>query len=191
MKLAMLVATNKESGTNDLLEWTSVEAVHHIRTGSITAEQYASQLLRRHHETRSLNAFITLDENRVLESARSIDIARRDGKPLGPLAGLPLAIKDNLNAIGYPTTAGVSVLKDYFPKTNARVVDILLQHGAIVLGKASLDELGREFTNSNEVYGFAKNPYDTSRVPGGGAGGTAVALSARVTPAGLGSDTAG
>jgi mandelamide amidase len=176
---------------NEALEWTAAEAVSHIRRGSITAERYASQLLKRHRETMSLNAFISLDEERVLEAARAVDVARSGGKRLGPLAGLPLAIKDNIHVAGYPTTTGVSALKDYFPERNARVVDILLENGAVVLGKASLDELGREFTNSNEVYGFAHNPYDTTRVPGGGAGGTAVALAARVTPAGLGSDTAG
>ena len=176
---------------NELLEWTAPEVIHHLRSGSITAEHYASQLLKRYRETRSLNAFITLDENRVLEDARAVDVARRNGKRMGPLAGLPIAIKDNINVAGYPTTAGVSPLRDYHPPRNARVVDILLENGAIVLGKASLDELGREFTNSNQVYGFAHNPYDISRVPGGGAGGTAVAISARMTPAGLGSDTAG
>ena len=182
---------NRESSTNELLEWTATEAIYHIRNGSITAEHYASQLLNRYRETKSLNAFISLDENRVLESARSVDVARSKGKPLGPLAGLPIAIKDNINTVGFPATAGISVLKDYYPKRNARVVDILFENGAILLGKANLDELGREFTNSNEVYGFAKNPYDTTRVPGGGAGGTAVAISARITPAGLGTDTAG
>ncbi len=182
---------DNECASNELLEWTATEAVYHIRSGSITAERYASQLLKRHRETKALNAFISLDENRVLEGARSVNVARSKGKPLGPLAGLPIAIKDNINTVGYPTTTGISALKDYYPKRNARIVNILFENGAILLGKANLDELGREFTNSNEVYGFAKNPYDITRVSGGGAGGTAVAISARVTPAGLGSDTAG
>ncbi len=187
----MFAAHDHKYATDELLEWNSLEAVHQIRTGSITAEHYAAQLLKRHRETSALNAFITLYENRVLESARAVDVARSQNKSLGPLAGLPVAVKDNINVAGYPTTAGVSVLRDYYPTTSARVVENLIAKGAIVLGKANLDELGREFTNSNQVYGFAHNPYDTTRVPGGGAGGTAVAISARVTPAGLGSDTAG
>jgi Asp-tRNA(Asn)/Glu-tRNA(Gln) amidotransferase A subunit family amidase len=177
--------------STEVLEWSATEAVSHIHNGSISAERYASQLLQRCQEGTGLNAFISIDEDRVLESARAVDVARAKGRPLGPLAGLPIAIKDNINTAGYPTTAGVAALKNYYPPRNARIVDALLDHGAIALGKASMDELGREFTNSNEVYGFARNPYDPSRVPGGGAGGTAVAISARMTPAGLGSDTAG
>jgi hypothetical protein len=81
---------------SESLEWTAAEAVDHIRRGSITAERYASQLLKRHRETEALKAFITLDEDRVLEAARAVDGARANGRRLGPLAGLPLAIKDNM-----------------------------------------------------------------------------------------------
>jgi indoleacetamide hydrolase len=180
-----------EPAANEVLEWTACEAVNHIRRGSITAERYASQLLQRYRETRDLNAVTWIDEDRVLELARSVDAARSRRQTLGPLAGLPIVIKDNISTVGFPTTAGVSVLRDFYPQRNARVAEILFENGAILLGKANMDELGRGFTNSNAVYGFAKNPYDISRVPGGGAGGTATAISARITPAGLGSDTAG
>jgi len=182
---------NSEPNTNELLEWTATEAINQIRSGSITAEHYASRLLERFRETKELNAITWIDESRVLEDARFVDGARSKGQPLGPLAGLPIIIKDNINTVGFPTTAGTPALKGSYPKSNAPVVDILLNNGAILFGKTNMDELGRGFTTSNPTFGFAKNPYDMNRVPGGGAGGTGAAISARITPAGLGSDTAG
>src|SRR5262245_60115264 len=94
----------------EVLEWSVAEAVQHIRNGSITAERYASKLLERCRESRGLNAFITIDEDRVMEAARSVDASRSKGKKAGPLIGLPVAIKDNINVAGYPTTAGSAAL---------------------------------------------------------------------------------
>jgi Asp-tRNA(Asn)/Glu-tRNA(Gln) amidotransferase A subunit family amidase len=176
---------------NELLELTATEAINHIHSGSITAERYASELLGRYRESRGLNAVTWIDEGRVLESARAVDLARSKGRSLGPLAGLPLVLKDNINTVGFPTTAGTAMLKGNYPKTNAPVAETLFRNGAILLGKANMDELGRGFTSSNPTFGFSKNPYDLRRVPGGGAGGTGAAIAARITPAGLGSDTAG
>jgi mandelamide amidase len=181
----------RTSTENELLEWTSAEAIHHIHNGSITAEYYVGQLIKRYRETKTLNAITWIDEDRVLEHARAVDCARRKGQTLGPLAGLPLVAKDNINTVGFPTTAGTAALKGYYPQSDAPVADILFKSGAILLGKTNMDELSRGFTTSNPVFGFARNPYDMSRVPGGGSGGTGSAISARITPAGLGSDTAG
>ncbi|HEY1336953.1 MAG TPA: amidase family protein [Bryobacteraceae bacterium] len=176
---------------DEVLEWTAAEAVERIRSGSISAESYASRLLQQYRATKDLNAITWLDENRILEAARRVDMARSKGQTLGPLAGLPLVIKDNINTVGFPTTGGTPTLKGYLPQRDAVVADILFKAGAILLGKANMHELGRGVTNSNPAFGFAKNPYDPTRVPGGGAGGTAAAIAARITPAGLGSDTAG
>jgi len=175
----------------NLLELTATEAINHIRSGSITAENYVSQLLKRFRETKTLNAVTWIDEGRALEGARSIDVARFNGRTLGSLAGLPLVMKDNINTVGFPTTAGTAILKGYYPQSDAPVAEALFKKGAILIGKTNMDELGRGFTNSNPTFGFARNPYDMKRVPGGGAGGTGAAISARITPAGLGSDTAG
>ena len=182
---------HNQSASQELLEWTATEAIARIRSGSITAERYVSQLLQQYRESRALNAITWIDENRVLECARSVDGARSRGQTLGPLAGLPIVVKDNINTLGFPTTAGTAILKGAYPQSDAPVVDILLKNGAILFGKTNMDELGRGFTTSNPTFGFAKNPYDMNRVPGGGAGGTGAAISARITPAGLGSDTAG
>lgn len=175
---------------NEILEWTSHEAIGHIRNGDITAESYASKLLAQYQATKNLKAVTQINDN-VVEAARAVDTARNAGKPLGPLAGLPIVVKDNINTVGFPTTAGTPALKGYMPPRNAFVTQALFDKGAILLGKANMHELGRGVTNSNMAFGFAQNPYNTALVPGGGAGGTAAAIAARITPAGLGSDTAG
>src|SRR6266508_349973 len=176
---------------NESLDWTATEAINHIQCGSITAESYASQLLQRYRETKALNAITWINENSVLERARSVDAARSSGQKLRPLEGLPLVIKDNINTVGFPTTAGTPALQKNFPLRDAVVADILFKNGAILLGKTNMHELGRGVTTSNPTFGFARNPYDLNRVPGGGSGGTAAAIAARITPVGLASDTAG
>jgi Asp-tRNA(Asn)/Glu-tRNA(Gln) amidotransferase A subunit family amidase len=182
--------TNDQVDRNEILEWTAQEALNRIRSGDITAESYAARLLSQYRATIDLTA-LSFINNEVLDSARSVDIARNAGKPLGPLAGLPVVVKDNISTVGFPTTAGTPGLKGYLPPRNARVTQILFDKGAILLGKANMHELGRGVTNSNRAFGCTENPYDKTLVPGGGAGGTAAAIAARITPAGLGSDTAG
>jgi mandelamide amidase len=127
----------------------------------------------------------------VMESARAADAARLKGDRLRPLAGLPIVVKDNIKSIGFPTTAGTPTLKGFYPRANAPVAQTLFANGAILLGKANMHELAMGGTSSNVGFGFARNPYDEKRVPGGSSGGTAAAISARMTPAGLGTDTAG
>ena len=107
------------------------------------------------------------------------------------LAGLPMMLKDNINTVGFPTTAGTAFLKDYRPKTNAPLADILFKQGAILFAKSNMHELALGSTSANPTFGYVKNPYDLSRIPGGSSGGTAAAVAARIVPAGLGSDTTG
>lgn len=175
---------------NEILEWTAEEALRHIQAGDVTAELYASQLLAQYRATTDFIA-ITSINNQVVEQARAVDTARKAGQKLGPLAGLPIVVKDNINTVGFPTTAGTPALKENIPPRNARVTQALFDRGALLLGKANMHELGRGVTNSNRAFGCAENPYDKTLVPGGGAGGTAAAIAGRITPAGLGSDTAG
>lgn len=106
--------SKNEPAPNEVLEWTASEAVQHMRIGSITAEQYASQLLHRYRESKTLNAMTWIDESRLLERARSVDNARSKGQQLGPLAGLPLVVKDNINTVGFPTSAGTPSLKGFY-----------------------------------------------------------------------------
>jgi indoleacetamide hydrolase len=167
------------------------DAAAAIGAGEITAEALAEALLKRCADASSLNAFIHLDPDAVRAAARRADAQRQSGQPVGPLHGVPLAIKDNIDTAELPTTGGTPGLRGNRPKHNAHVVQRLLDGGAIVLGKANMHELAYGVTNNNGAFGPARNPYDPSRIPGGSSGGTGVAVAARLAPGGLGSDTGG
>lgn len=175
----------------NLTELSASEALAAIRSGDLSVEAYVTALLARVESKRDLNAFIAVDAEHVLESARAADKRRAAGEDLGPLHGLPLTFKDNIDTVDYATTAGTPALKDHRPARNAPVVQSLVEAGAIVFGKANLHELAFGITSNNAAYGPARNPYDPTRIAGGSSGGTAVALAARLAPAGLGTDTGG
>jgi indoleacetamide hydrolase len=138
----------------------------------------------------NLNAVTYIDEAKLAEDARAIDRSRAQGAQLA-LAGLPIIIKDNINTAGFPTTAGTPFLKNYRPKANAPLADMLFKQGAILFAKSNMHELALGSTSANPTFGYVKNPYDLSRIPGGSSGGTAAAVAARIVPAGLGTDTTG
>ena len=124
-------------------------------------------------------------------AARKADQARASGASLGPLHGVPLALKDNLDTAELPTSGGTPGLAGNRPKRNAAIVDKLLGAGAIVLGKTNLHELAYGITNNNAAHGPARNPYAPDRIPGASSGGTGVAVAARIAPGGIGTDTGG
>lgn len=167
------------------------EAAQAIRAGELTAEALAEALLARCASASSLNLFITLEPETVRAAARRADQRRRRGERLGPLHGVPLVIKDNIDTADFPTTGGTPGLAAHRPKRNAVIVQQLLDAGGIVLGKANLQELAYGPTNNNAAFGPARNPYDSTRIPGGSSGGSGAAVAARLAPAGLGTDTAG
>jgi indoleacetamide hydrolase len=167
------------------------EAAQAIRAGELTAEALAEALLARCSAAAQLNAFISLEPDRVRAAARRADQQRQRGDRLGPLHGVPLVLKDNIATVDFPTTAGTPGLAAHRPKRNARIVQLLLDAGALVLGKANLQELAYGPTSNNAAFGPVRNPYDRTRIPGGSSGGTAAAVAARLAPAGLGTDTAG
>jgi indoleacetamide hydrolase len=184
-----LVVGKMSSG--GLADLSARDAARHIREGAVTAESYATALLRQYRLHRDLNVAISIHEPSVLESARAVDRTRARGEVLGPLAGVPLIVKDQIDVVGYATTAGTPALRHYMPGRNAVVVDTLLRSGAIVFAKANMHELAYGVTSSNPTFGFVRNPYDRERIPGGSSGGTAAALAARIVPLGLGEDTGG
>ena len=174
-----------------LTELSAVQAVAAMTRGELSVEQYASALLRRCEEEHSLNAFITLEPDRVLEAARQCDRERRARRRVGALFGLPIPVKDSVNTRDYPTTAGTPALRHFRPPEDAPVVQALRAAGAIVLGKTNLHELSWGWTSNNHAFGAVHNPYDPTRIPGGSSGGTAAAVAARIAPLGIAEDTEG
>jgi indoleacetamide hydrolase len=174
-----------------LTDLSAAEAVGRMRRGELSAEKYAGALLERCAAQHGLNAFITLEPARVLEAARECDRARRTGAPPGPLFGLPMPVKDSLNARGFPTTAGTPGLRGFYPDDDAPLIGKLRAAGALVLGKTNMHELAYGWTSSNESFGPVRNPYDLTRIAGGSSGGTGAAVAARMAPLGVGEDTNG
>jgi indoleacetamide hydrolase len=178
-------------GRNDILDLTAREAVAALRGGDLKATRYAAVLLGRARSLKHLNPFISQDPHRVLTAAHAADEHRARGDTLGPLHGLPVLIKDNINTTGYPTTAGTPSLVNNRPARNAAVVDRLLAAGAIVFAKTNMHELALGVTSDNATFGPVQNPYDPTKIPGGSSGGNGSAVAARMTPASIGTDTSG
>jgi mandelamide amidase len=168
-----------------------VAAAEAIRRGDISAEALAVALLKRAESLAALNAFTALEPSRVLQAARAADRARSAGAPLGPLHGVPIALKDNIDTAELPTSAGTPLLRDHRPRRNAAVAQALFDAGAILFGKAGMHELAFGITSNNTAFGAIHNPYDQSRIPGGSSGGSGAAVAARMVPASIGSDTGG
>jgi aspartyl-tRNA(Asn)/glutamyl-tRNA(Gln) amidotransferase subunit A len=131
-----------------------------------------------------LNAFLEIDRAGALKRAESVERG-------GALAGVPIAIKDNICVRGMQTSCGSQILGPYKPPYNATAIDRLLDAGSIIIGKTNCDEFAMGSSNENSAFGPVKNPWDTTRVPGGSSGGSAAAVAAGIVPAALGSDTGG
>ncbi|MBO9195984.1 indoleacetamide hydrolase [Rhizobium sp. 16-449-1b] len=175
----------------ELFDLGLTQSVAAIRDGDITSEQLVGSLLSRSRDQQGLNAFVSLDPERILNAAREADRVKAAGHNLGPLHGVPIALKDNIDAVGYTTTAGTPVLREHRPRVDAPVVEALLYAGAIVFGKVGMHELALGITSNNKAFGAVRNPYDMDRVPGGSSGGSGAAVAARIVPASIGTDTGG
>ncbi|QPF86768.1 indoleacetamide hydrolase [Bradyrhizobium genosp. L] len=173
----------------DSSEMTAAEIVAAIRERKLTAVSVVEAALDRAERLKHLNAFIVLNRDGALAAARQVDAGERTG----PLAGLPVAIKDNINTSGLPTSGGTPALRHARPARNAPSLQKLLDAGVIMIGKTNLHELAFGITSTNlaPFAGPVRNPYDTTRIPGGSSGGTSAAIAARIVTCGLGSDTGG
>jgi aspartyl-tRNA(Asn)/glutamyl-tRNA(Gln) amidotransferase subunit A len=175
-----------------MLERTAVELRSLLDRGELTSEELTGQFLQAIRERDpKIRAFLHVDEARALEQARGVDAKRKQGQPLGPLAGLPIAIKDVLCTAGQRTTCGSKILQNFVPPYDAHVITRLQQADAILLGKTNMDEFAMGSSTENSGYQTTRNPWDLERIPGGSSGGSAAAVAAGEAPLALGSDTGG
>ena len=170
---------------------TAVALLARMNAGETTSEEIVASLLDRADRDKRLNVFVHLDADRIREQSREVDRRRKAGQPLGPLAGVPVAIKDVLCVQGEPTTCGSRMLRGFRPPYDARAIARLRAAGAILLGKTNMDEFAMGSSTENSAYGPTLNPWDETRVPGGSSGGSAAAVAAGLAPMSLGTDTGG
>jgi aspartyl-tRNA(Asn)/glutamyl-tRNA(Gln) amidotransferase subunit A len=176
----------------DLLDLSLVALRDAIAAGEVKAENVVRASLGRIEALNpALNAFIAVDSEEALAKARAADRLRARGGKLPPLHGVPIAVKDMFWQAGKPMTGGSEILLDFVPDETATTVQRLEAAGAIVVGRLNMSEFAASPTGTNKHFGFAKNPWDPARIPGGSSSGSGVAVAARMVPAALGSDTGG
>jgi aspartyl-tRNA(Asn)/glutamyl-tRNA(Gln) amidotransferase subunit A len=165
--------------------WASINELRE-RIHADSSEEIVSEYLERIGSSK-LNAYITVAKKSALSRAREIDSEGGDG----PLAGIPVAIKDNISTKGVLTTCASKILTGYIPPYDAHVIERLKEAGAVIIGKTNMDEFAMGTSTETSFYGSTKNPWDTDRVPGGSSGGSAAAVAGGEAPLALGSDTGG
>src|SRR5215470_1150720 len=172
--------------------WTIDGITDAVAAKKISARELMSDFYKR-IEARNpeLNAYLALTPERARRQADKIDALIAEGKPIPPLAGVPIAIKDVISTRGTKTTCGSKILQNHFPAYDATAVERLEAAGAVILGKTNCDEFAMGSSNENSAYGCVKNPLAPDRVPGGSSGGSAAVVAAGLAVASLGTDTGG
>lgn len=175
------------------IEKLSVEALRDgIRDKVFTSEEIVKFYIERiKKEDGKINAYLTICEEKALKEARIVDEKIANGEIVGALAGVPIAVKDNICTDGITTTCASRMLEDFVPPYNATVVEKLKAADAVIIGKTNMDEFAMGSSTENSAFKVTKNPHDLERVPGGSSGGSAAAVGSRIAPFSLGSDTGG
>lgn len=170
---------------------TTPEILSRLERGELTAADLTrAALLQIDQHNGQINAFLQVADD-ALEQAERIDEKRRRGEPVGKLAGLPVAIKDNICRRNSRTTCASRMLENFIPPYDAHVIECLQAEDAVLLGQTNLDEFAMGSSTETSFFGPTRNPWDTDRTPGGSSGGSAAAVAAGMTPLALGSDTGG
>lgn len=171
---------------------TLVDAAEQIKLKKISPRELVEHTLHRIRRLNpQLNAYITVREEEALEEAKKLEEEVMQGNIRGPLHGIPIAVKDNLQTCGTKTTSGSKIFAEWIPDEDATAVRKLKEAGAIIIGKANLHEFAMGATSENPHYGVIRNPWNLEKIPGGSSGGSAVAVAACLAYGALGTDTAG
>lgn len=173
------------------LDLSILEISKLLRSGKVTSEQLTNECFVQIEKTAHLNALNSTCKDLALKKAREIDEKLKNGEKLPILAGIPIVIKDNINMIGTKTTCSSKLLENYESIYDATVVEKLKENGAVIIGKANMDEFAMGSSNENSAFGICKNPIDETRVPGGSSGGSAATVASKQCYASLGTDTGG
>nr|MDT0663061.1 Asp-tRNA(Asn)/Glu-tRNA(Gln) amidotransferase subunit GatA [Micromonospora sp. DSM 115978] len=176
----------------DLTRMTAADLARTVATGAASAVEVAQAHLDRIAAVDDrVHAFLHVDADGALAAARDVDARRAAGEHLGPLAGVPVAVKDVLTTRGVPTTCGSKILQGWRPPYDATIVRRLADAGTVMLGKTNMDEFAMGSSTEYSAYGPTRNPWDTGRIPGGSGGGSAASLAAYEAPLAIGTDTGG
>ncbi|MEV8094020.1 Asp-tRNA(Asn)/Glu-tRNA(Gln) amidotransferase subunit GatA [Kitasatospora sp. NPDC085879] len=176
----------------ELIKFTAAETAAAVAKGEVSAVEVAQAHLDRINAVdKKVNAFLHVDTEGALKAARAVDDRRARGEELGPLAGVPLALKDVFTTNGVPTTCGSKILEGWIPPYDATLTSRLKDAGVVILGKTNMDEFAMGSSTENSAYGPTGNPWDLTRIPGGSGGGSAAALAAFEAPLAIGTDTGG
>jgi len=177
---------------NELLKKSALELADMLAAGQITSVELTQACLDRIHAVNPrVNAFLLIDDDGALATARDIDERRARGEKLGRLAGVPIALKDNMVTRGKDTTCGSKILEGWKPPYDATVTLKVAEAGMPVVGKTNMDEFAMGSSTEHSAYGPTGNPWDLDRIPGGSGGGSAAAVGSFMVPLALGSDTGG
>ena len=176
----------------DILTYSAVELAQAIKAGETTAVEAMKAVLDRIDASEeSIHAYVTIDREAALAKAEAVQKQIEAGELTGPLAGVPVAIKDNMCTEGVLTTCSSRILGNFIPTFTAEAVKNLEKAGAVMIGKTNMDEFAMGSTTETSAYGVTRNPWNTEHVPGGSSGGSAAAVAAEECFFALGSDTGG